>query len=55
MGSFMGCSFEFMVIDNEVIGMIVRLLCGIEVLDDIFFVDIIYLSVIDFGYFLGNS
>ncbi len=53
MGSLMGCSFESMVIDNEVVGMISRTLRGIEVSDDTLSVDVIDACAVDPGHFLG--
>ncbi len=55
LGSLMGCSFESMVIDNEVGGMIARTLRGIEVSDETLAVDVIHDCAIDPGHFLGNS
>ncbi|MCP4317451.1 MAG: trimethylamine methyltransferase [Hyphomicrobiales bacterium] len=55
MGSLMGCSFESMVIDNEVIGMIARTLRGIEVNDDTLSLDVINSCAVDPGHFLGNE
>jgi len=53
-GSLMGCSFESMVIDDEIGGMILRTLRGIEVSDETLAVDVIHQCAIDPGHFLGN-
>lgn len=55
MGSLMGCSFESMVIDDEIAGMIARTLRGIEVSDDTLSVETIHNCTIDPGHFLGND
>ena len=55
MGSLMGCSFESMVIDNELIGMVSRTLRGIEVNDDTLSLDVIHNCAVDPGHFLGNE
>ena len=55
MGSLMGCSFESMVIDNEVIGMISRTLRGIEVNDETLSLEVIDSCAVDPGHFLGNE
>lgn len=52
-GSLMGCSFESMVLDNEVAGMITRTLRGIEVSDDTLALDLIHQQTLDPGHFLG--
>ena len=55
MGSLMGCSFESLVIDNEILGMVLRTTRGIEVSDETLSVDVIRDSVIDPGHFLGHN
>ncbi len=55
MGSLMGCSFESMVIDNEMIGAIARTLRGIEISDDTLSVDTIHECAINPGHYLGNA
>lgn len=55
LGSLMGCSFEAMVIDDEVGGMLARTLRGIEVSDETLAVDVIHDCAIDPGHFLGNA
>ena len=53
-GSLMGCSFESMVIDDELGGMVLRTLRGIEVSDETLAVDVIHQCAVDPGHFLGN-
>ncbi len=55
MGSLMGCSFESLVIDNEILGMVLRATRGIEVSDETLSVDVIREAVIDPGHFLGHD
>ncbi|MEX3008185.1 trimethylamine methyltransferase family protein [Hoeflea sp. TYP-13] len=55
MGSLMGCSFESMVIDDEVIGMVARTLRGIEVNDETLSLDVVNACAVDPGHFLGNE
>lgn len=55
MGSLMGCSFESLVIDNEILGAVLRSARGIEVNDETLSVDVIKKSTIDPGHFLGNE
>ncbi len=55
MGSLMGCSFESLVIDNEILGMVLRATRGIEVSDETLSVEVIRESVIHPGHFLGHS
>lgn len=55
LGSLMGCSFESMVIDDELGGMLARTLRGIEVSDETLAVDVIHECAIDPGHFLGNA
>jgi trimethylamine--corrinoid protein Co-methyltransferase len=55
MGSLMGCSFESMVIDNEILGMVLRAARGIEVSDETLSVEVIKECVIDPGHFLGHN
>ena len=52
-GSLMGCSFEGMVMDNELGGILLRTLRGIEVSDETLAVDVIHQCAIDPGHFLG--
>lgn len=53
-GSLMGCSFESMVIDDELGGMILRSLRGIEVTDETMAVNVIHQCAVGHGHFLGN-
>ena len=55
MGSLMGCSFESMVIDDEIGGMLLRSLRGIEVNQETMAVEIIHQCAINPGHFLGNT
>ncbi len=55
MGSLMGCSFESLVIDNEILGMVLRATRGIEISDETLSVDVIRESVINPGHFLGHE
>ena len=55
MGSLMGCSFESLVIDNEILGMVLRAARGIEVSDETLSVETIRECVIDPGHFLGHN
>jgi trimethylamine--corrinoid protein Co-methyltransferase len=54
-GSLVGQSFEGMVIDNDMIGNIQRLLRGIEVTDDTLSVDVIREAVFGAGHYLGHQ
>ncbi|MEL6315910.1 MAG: trimethylamine methyltransferase family protein, partial [Pseudomonadota bacterium] len=55
MGSLMGCSFESMVIDNDIIGAIARTLRGIEITDDTLSVDTIHECATGPGHYLGHG
>ena len=55
MGSLMGCSFESLVIDNEILGMVLRATRGIEVTDETLSVEVIRESVINPGHFLSHD
>ena len=55
MGSLMGCSFESMVIDNDIIGAIARTLRGIEITDDTLSVDTIHECATGPGHYLGHD
>ena len=55
LGSLMACSFEAMVIDNDMIGNILRTLKGIEVNDDTLSFDVIESSVFGDGRFLNQD
>ena len=54
MASLMGCSFEAMVIDNDIIGMTLRATRGIEVNKDSISLDVIMESTLNPGHFLGH-
>lgn len=55
MASLMGCSFEAMVIDNDMLGNVTRILRGIEVTDETLSFEVIRDVVRDPGHFLGHS
>jgi trimethylamine--corrinoid protein Co-methyltransferase len=54
-GSLIGQSFEGMIIDNDMIGNIQRIVRGIEVTDETLSVDVINEAVDGAGHFLGNE
>jgi trimethylamine--corrinoid protein Co-methyltransferase len=54
-GSLIGQSFEGMIIDNDMIGNIQRVLRGIEVTDETLSYDVIYETVFGIGHYLGNQ
>ncbi len=54
MASLMGCSFETMVIDNDMLGMIQRLLKGVEVSDETLSFEVIKEVVRGPGHYLGH-
>lgn len=54
MASLMGCSFEAMVIDNDMLGTIQRLLKGVEVNDETLSVEVIKNVVRGPGHYLGH-
>jgi len=54
-GSLIGQSFEGMIIDNDMIGNIQRLLRGIEVTDETLSYDVINEAVFGIGHYLGNQ
>jgi trimethylamine--corrinoid protein Co-methyltransferase len=55
LASLMGCSFEAMVIDNDMLGMVQRSLRGIEVNDETLSLDAIRQAVDGQGHFLGSD
>ncbi|MEE9596981.1 MAG: trimethylamine methyltransferase family protein, partial [Acidiferrobacterales bacterium] len=55
LGSLMGCSFEALVIDNEMLGMVQRTLRGIEVTDETLGVEVIKEVTLGVGHYLGHS
>jgi len=54
MGSLLGCSFEAMVIDNEMLGMIKRVVRGIEVTEETLSYHVIEDAVYGAGHYLGH-
>ncbi len=54
-GSLIGQSFEGMVIDNDMIGNVQRILRGIEVTDETLSFDLIKNTVSDTGHYLGSQ
>jgi trimethylamine--corrinoid protein Co-methyltransferase len=54
LGSLMACSFEAMIIDNDMVGNILRTLRGIEVNDATLSLEVIRETVNDTGHFLGH-
>jgi len=54
LGSLMGCSFESLVIDNDMLGMVQRALRGIEVTDETLSVAAIKEVAIGAGHYLGH-
>jgi trimethylamine--corrinoid protein Co-methyltransferase len=54
-GSLIGQSFEGMLIDNDMIGNIQRILRGIEVTDETLSIDVINEAVAGVGHYLGNA
>jgi trimethylamine---corrinoid protein Co-methyltransferase len=55
MASLIGCSFESMVIDNDMLGMVQRTLRGIEVTDETLSYEVIKDVVEGPGHYLGHS
>jgi len=54
MASLMGCSFEAMVIDNDMLGTIQRMLKGVEVTDETLSFEVIKEAVRGPGHYLGH-
>ncbi len=54
LGSLMGCAFEQLVIDNDIIGMVLRTVRGIEVSDETLSVEAIKQVALDPGHYLGH-
>ena len=54
LGSLMGCAFESLVIDNDIIGMVLRTVRGIEVTDETLSVEAIKEVALDPGHYLGH-
>lgn len=55
LGSLMGCSFEALVIDNDMLGMAQRILRGVEVTDDTLDLDGIKAAALGVGHYLGAA
>ena len=55
LGSLMGCSFEALVIDNEMLGMVQRVIRGIEVNEETLSVEVIKDVALGTGHYLGHS
>jgi trimethylamine--corrinoid protein Co-methyltransferase len=54
LGSIMGCAFEELVIDNDMLGMVLRTVRGIEVTDDTLSLEAIKQVALDPGHYLGH-
>jgi trimethylamine--corrinoid protein Co-methyltransferase len=54
LGSLMGCSFEQLVIDNDMLGMVLRSVRGIEVSEETLSVEAIKEVALDPGHYLGH-
>lgn len=54
LGSLMGCSFEALVIDNDMLGMVQRVIRGIEVTDETLSLDVIKEVALGPGHYLGH-
>ena len=54
LGSLMGCAFEQLVIDNDMLGMVLRTVRGIEVTDETLSLDAIKEVALDPGHYLGH-
>ena len=54
LGSLMGCAFEKLVIDNDMLGMVLRTVRGIEVTDETLSLDAIKEVALDPGHYLGH-
>ncbi|MEM7226855.1 MAG: trimethylamine methyltransferase family protein [Pseudomonadota bacterium] len=54
LGSLMGCAFEQLVIDNDLLGMVLRTVRGIEVNDQTLSLDAIKQVALDPGHYLGH-
>ena len=53
--SLMGCSYEALVIDNDMLGMAQRVIRGIEVSDETLSVETIKAAVLGDGHYLGAA
>ncbi len=54
LGSLMGCSFEALMIDNDMLGMAQRVIAGIEVNDETLSLDVIREVALGPGHYLGQ-
>ena len=54
LGSLMGCAFEELVIDNDMLGMVLRTVRGIEVTDETLSLEEIKEVALDPGHYLGH-
>ncbi|MCP4391971.1 MAG: trimethylamine methyltransferase, partial [Gammaproteobacteria bacterium] len=54
LGSLMGCSFEALMIDNDMLGMAQRVVAGIEVNDETLSLDVIREAALGPGHYLGQ-
>lgn len=54
LGSLMGCSYEALMIDNDMLGMAQRVVAGIEVNDETLSLDVIREAALGPGHFLGQ-
>ncbi|MCP4335175.1 MAG: trimethylamine methyltransferase [Gammaproteobacteria bacterium] len=54
LGSLMGCSFEALMIDNDMLGMAQRVIAGIEVNDETLSLDVIREAALGPGHYLGQ-
>ena len=55
LGSLMGCSFEALVIDNDMLGMVQRVIRGIEVNEETLSIDVIKDVALGPGHYLGHG
>lgn len=55
LGSLMGCSFEALMIDNDMLGMAQRVIAGIEVNDETLSLEVIKETALGPGHFLGHQ
>jgi len=54
LGSLMGCSFEALMIDNDMLGMAQRVVAGIEVNDETLSLDVMREAALGPGHYLGQ-
>ena len=55
LGSLMGCSYEALMIDNDMLGMAQRVVAGIEVNDETLSLDVIRDAALGAGHYLGQA